>query len=386
MEALSPVPLRSGLTLYLLGEESVLFSKRSLQLYGLDRIATLALLRLEAGEEPAAVSRDLGLEAASCQMVSRLSALLAGEEPSGDEYENHLPCPLKLPDHRPGLPLCRLLDTTFAVEGPEELLREWITPFVAHLRTGQVGNGTGTHLDLLISIEVEGSAWRLLLNGAPQGDARSTDRLLPLLFGRLRSFAYQRRPYLLAIHGAVVSTGGCTLLLAGQSGSGKSTLAAVLLARGYELVSDEPAVIDQSGTRVLPMPLGLGLKAGSWPVVLADYPELERWQTHFRFDGQPIRYLLPERRRATSKGEGYRATHLVFPTYAPGAPARIEPLGPVQRLRAIARAGYQVPALDEQRVEQILGWLGSLASFSLAYSSTSEALALLQSVPRAKAG
>jgi len=379
MKAVGRVPLRTGLTLYLLGEESVLFSKRSLQLYGLDRIATLALLRLEEGEEPGAVSRDLGLDAASCEVVSQLSALLAGHGPSGDEYESHLPCPLKAPDHPPGLPLCRLLDTAFAIEGPEELLREWVTPFVAHLRT-QFLTGIDTQTDLLISIEAAGSAWRLVLNGAPQGDAVSAEGLLPLLFGRLRSFAYQNRPYLLAVHGAVVSAGGCTPLLAGQSGSGKSTLAAVLIARGYELVSDEPAVIDRLGNRVLPMPLGLGLKAGSWSALRADYPELERLRTHFRFDGQPIRYLLPQNAGFGSNGAEYRATHLVFPTYGRGVAAKIEPLGPVHCLRAIARAGYQVPALDEQRVEQILGWLGSVASFSLTYSSTRDALALLQRV------
>lgn len=105
MESQNPVrlPLQSGLILYALGEESVLFSTRSRQLYGLDRTTTLALLRLEDGEEAAAVSRDLGLGAASCQVLNQLSALLAGRETGGGEYELHLPCPLKVPAHRPGL-------------------------------------------------------------------------------------------------------------------------------------------------------------------------------------------------------------------------------------------------------------------------------------------
>lgn len=368
--------LDETLTLYLLGDESALFSTRSRQLYGLDRTATAAVMRLRQGEDPEAVSRAMGLKDDRSGMVYGLAALLAGEEVhAGEEYRTDLPCSRQVPGHGEGLTRYRLLETVFALEGPEELIREWFLPYVAHLKTGM-----GGPIHLLASIEAEGTCWRLRLNGTPQDEALPPERLLPVFYSRLRPFAYQSRPYLLSVHGAVVTGGGNTLVLAGQSGTGKSTLAAGLLAGGYRLLSDEPAVIDPSGREVLSMPLALGLKAGSWPAALCDYPGLESLPVHVRFDGQPIRYLLPGAIHLAAKDTGHPATHLVFPSYSPDVSGRTELLSPVQALRAITEAGYQVPGLDEERVERILQWITGMTCFTLAYASSTEALALIEEI------
>ena len=373
MVAPSRFLLDDTLTLYPLGEESVLFSAQSRRLYGLDGTATTVFLRLRKGEEPEAVSRALGLTEDHSPMVFGLAALLAGEEaPGEDEYRTELPCSGQPPDQGKGLVRYRLLDTRFAMEGPADLVRQWILPYVAHLEAGNDGP-----INLLASFEAEGACWRLRLNGTPQGEALPSERLLPIFYNRLRQFAYQSRPYLLTVHGAVVAGGRSTVLLAGQSGSGKSTLAAALLAGRYRLLSDEPAVIDISGEEVLSIPLGVGLKAGSWPVVLRDFPGLESLPVHVRFDGQPMRYLLPGTIRLAPNGSRARATHLVFPSYRPNASGKLEPLSSVQALRALVGCGYHVPGLDEKRVGLILQWLTGLVCRSLAYSSTGEALALL---------
>jgi hypothetical protein len=111
---------------------------------------------------------------------------------------------------------------------------------------------------------------------------------------------------------------------------------------------------------------------------MKDHPHLDRLPVHLRFDGQPIRFLMPESR--DDRSAPCAATHLIFPSFSPRSAAGIEPLGPVSRLRAIAEAGYQVPGLDEKRVERILGWLSGLHSFSLTYRSTQEALDPLEEI------
>lgn len=156
------LPIDDALTLFLLNEESALFSRRSRQLYGLDLAATIALLRLEQGEEPDAVLRTMGSTDEFRRTVRELAALLAGEEGFVGNYRTEHPCPREAPGCGQGGIRFRLLETHFAVEGPAELLREWILPFVAHLQTG--GEGP---IDLLASIEAEGKGYRLWLNGAP---------------------------------------------------------------------------------------------------------------------------------------------------------------------------------------------------------------------------
>ena len=374
----APLVISQALSLYILGEESVLFSRRSRQLYGLDRAATVALLRLEQGEKPEAVALAMGAtgdRGAIAHVVSRLAGLLGGKEPLAGEYRADLSCPPEPPAHGSAPGRYRLLDTSFSVLGPEELLRTWIMPYIAHLGTSKHGP-----IDLLISVEADGAAWRLCMNGAPQSGPLPPERILPLLHGRLRQFAYQSRPYLLTIHGAAVTGGGRTLVLAGRSGSGKSTLASALLARGYGLISDEPAVIDPFRGDVLSVPLGLGLKAGSWRAALPDYPGLDCLPVHVRFDGQPIRYLPYEDIGSSPDEAAHAVTHLIFPAHRPGSPPKMEPPSLVQGLRAIAEAGYQVEGLDEERVARILGWLDGLLCCSMSYSSTADALDLLEAM------
>lgn len=136
-------------------------------------------------------------------------------------------------------------------------------------------------------------------------------------------------------------------------------------------------MIAPAGGEVLSMPLGLGLKAGSWQAVMADYPGLESLAVHRRFDDQPVRFLLPDTIRLVSNGERLPATHLVFPGYRSGTRGKLEPLSILQALRALTGSGYQVPELDTQRVECILRWIAELNCSALTYSSTTEALALL---------
>ena len=124
----------------------------------------------------------------------------------------------------------------------------------------------------------------------PQCGALPAARLLPLLAGRLRGLVYRCRPYLLSMHAAALNWRGRTLLLSGPSGSGKSTLAATLLARGGELLSDEPVVLDEQGA-VLPLPVPLMLKEASWPLLAAAIPGLMEPPQVLRFDGTPLRYL-----------------------------------------------------------------------------------------------
>lgn len=372
MERIEPVawPVHPTLTFFRAGEESAIYSARSRRLYGLDRTATAALLRLSRGEEPEALLQTPRLTKDYFETVCGLAALLAGEEPADrEEYRTELPCSREVPVHGKGLPVYRLLETNFALDGPEDVIRKEFLPYIAHMGTGAAGP-----IHLLASIEPRGALWRLRLNGSALDDLLPAERLLPVFCGRLRLFACQSSPSLLSMHATAVNGGGNTLVLAGRSGTGKSTLAAGLLARGYALLSDEPTVIDLPGAEVLPVPLGLGLKAGSWPAVLPDYPALDTLPVHVRFDGQPMRYLVPGSIRQARK---VPATHLLFPKYTPGSSGGMEPLGSIQALRAITEAGYQVPDLDASRVERILRWIGGLTCCALAYSSSEEALALI---------
>jgi hypothetical protein len=231
-------------------------------------------------------------------------------------------------------------------------------------------------LHLVISIEPQGILWRLCFNGAQQGEPLPAARLLPMLFGRLRSFAYQRRPFLLTFHAAAVGNDQYTIILPGHSGSGKSTLAASLLARGYRLFSDETAVVDADG-QLLPVPLPLGLKRGSWEVLAGDFPGIATLEEHVRYDGQRVRFLDPNMIAFAEERQGRTTTLLCVPRFCPGCSPQLTRLSPVNALRAATASGYQVRGLDTEQVERIIAWLLGLSGFELTYPSTAAALQLL---------
>ncbi|MEI6207068.1 MAG: hypothetical protein WCP20_09815 [Desulfuromonadales bacterium] len=377
-ETVQPVrlPLNKTSTLFLLDDESVVFSTRSKELYGLDQTATVILFRLEQGETVEGVSLDLGFTGEATLHIQKLAELLAGDEDFTEEYQNELSCPLEPPYLTTGSPCYQLLNTRFAVEGSAKVIEKWITPFIATLQSVEDGD-----LDLLISIKPDNDKWHIWMNGVVHGDPLSVERLLPVLYAQLRVFAFQKHQRLLTMHGAVITCkSGQTLVLAGRSGTGKSTLAATLLARGFSLVSDEPAVIDSGSGNVLAMPLGLGLKEGSWSILQSEYPQVSHLPTHLRFDGQKICYLLPDSIQVVPCYGRYPATHLIFPEFNPEAAGKLEPLSMVQTLKLFADAGYHIPGLDEERVVGIINWLAGLERYSLVYSSTGEALLQLKEI------
>ena len=91
---------------------------------------------------------------------------------------------------------------------------------------------------------------------------------------RLVLASQPRREWLAVLHGAGVAGPAGAALLCGFSGAGKSTLTGLLVASGLELVTDDYAPIE-AGTRLLwPVPFGLSVKEGSWPLLAPHFPAL----------------------------------------------------------------------------------------------------------------
>lgn len=69
------------------------------------------------------------------------------------------------------------------------------------------------------------------------------------------------------VHAASMARDGRGIVLAGDSGAGKSTLAAALLARGWDYLCDEFALINPETLDLHPYPKALCIKAGSFEAV-----------------------------------------------------------------------------------------------------------------------
>jgi len=130
----------------------------------------------------------------------------------------------------------------------------------------------------------------------------------------------------LIIHSAVLERHGRALLLPAPPGSGKSTLCAALVARGWRLLSDELALIELDGKRVVPMPRPISLKNRSIDTIARFWPDaaigdivpdtLKGSVAHVRPPGDSVHRAL----------EYPAPGWVVLPRYAHGVATELAPL------------------------------------------------------------
>ncbi|MDG5466812.1 hypothetical protein P9J64_00595 [Deltaproteobacteria bacterium IMCC39524] len=363
------------LSLFLFDDESILYSKRSQRLLGLDFTATGMLLKLAEGVTVDSLASELTLNSADYEQVMTLAAILGGCESEAGYYRQEPVCPKTVSTDLHDGPFYQLLTTIFTIECSDKDLRARLHDEIAHLQV--VPN---QHPSLVISLSPVGGRWILSFNGAAQSDEVLPEKnLLTLLLGRLRMFVFHQLPYLLTLHAAAVTNGQQTLVFPGVSGSGKSTLAASLLAKGFTLVADEIVIFSDSSS-VCPVPLGIGVKEGSWSVLQKDYPEILSQPEHYRWDQLRVRYLGDGQVKFANNEIDNTDFFFFFPSYAPDSIGEYKRISTVNALWRLNHAGYQVRYLDDENVPQIIDLLSCNRAYELSYSSSEEAFMLINSI------
>ncbi len=162
-----------------------------------------------------------------------------------------------------------------------------------------------------IDVLRDGAGYLVVCNGSDIERAASLEEALGQVFGRILELSYPDAEWLAAMHAAAVGDQRGVVVMPGDSGSGKSTLTAALVDAGLSYFSDDIVPLD-SALRIRPLPLGISVKEGSWPVLATRYPELAALPI---FEGRRRRYLPIDRARI-GPGAGLPVTSIVFPSYS----------------------------------------------------------------------
>ena len=165
---------------------------------------------------------------------------------------------------------------------------------------------------------------------------------------RLVLASHPEREWLAVLHGAGVAGPAGAALLCGFSGAGKSTLTGFLVASGLELVTDDYAPIE-AGTRLLwPVPFGLSVKEGSWPLLAPHFPDLA---------GAPLIRTRSRRQRYLATAQASDATAAGAVPDLPALPAR----GAARADGAATRRGAGARARERRLVRELArrGWPSS---------------------------
>jgi hypothetical protein len=248
-----------------------------------------------------------------------------------------------------------------------------LAPLLAPLREG---GGR----EVLYRLEVRGDPdrWTLEGNGTPLESGKDADGAVVATLRTLTELGCGARERMLVVHGAALMLpDGRGLLLVARGGSGKTTLAAALNSNGMALLSDDVVPVTPDG-RLVGLGLPLCVKPGSFPVLAAWRPDLERAPSVMRL-GQPVRFL-PAR--------GPRVAHpvapglLLFPSHRPGEAPRVESLTPAQVLRGVVEAESVIRGLTQTKLEALARWVGMAPAYSVTYPDLETGLDLVDDLQK----
>lgn len=175
---------------------------------------------------------------------------------------------------------------------------------------------------------------RMELDGVPLTKPFEWKYAWPMFEWGLHYAVSRRGGFALMFHSSVVTRGGKALVLPARTGSGKSTLCALLLAAGWEFVSDEFLVLERRAgalaIRCLPQPVAL--KGASIGLLGSRFGRSEWSEPWPHASKGTIRYLRPP---PVDHDMTLQPGWIVLPRFEAGAATTIEPLSRSQAFLAL---------------------------------------------------
>lgn len=179
--------------------------------------------------------------------------------------------------------------------------------------------------------------------------------------------------WLALLHAGACGTGSKCVVFPAATNSGKSTLTAVLMQSGFTFYADDSVAIGKSTLHVPPMPFGLAIREGSWPVVAPRFSGFDALPVTERL-GQHVRFLPP-----AAKGEPVPAAALVFPRYNPASATSITRLDTLDALIRLKESGFWVEHTRES-IRTFVDWVVSLPCYHIVYSNVEDAVTFVRTI------
>lgn len=251
----------------------------------------------------------------------------------------------------------------FDVEGSEWIAR--LRAMFAHLETPDA------HPETCLCIRQADDRFCLLQDGAERLRSRNTGLLIGALYQALLERIHSSAAWLALIHAGAIGKNGAAVVLPAPSGSGKSTLLAYLMTQEFHYLSDDLAALAAPDGKLVPWPMPLSIKPGSFDALSRFHGALERFPM-YRSKGMRTRLIIPPPEAWAAPPTPVRA--LVFPRYVAKAAGALVSIAPAEALQhLLADRIWLGHPLAEDQVRAFLGWLETVPAFTLNYGRLQEA-------------
>ncbi|HEY3371581.1 MAG TPA: hypothetical protein VGK10_12065 [Prolixibacteraceae bacterium] len=171
-----------------------------------------------------------------------------------------------------------------------------------------------------------------------------------------------------AVHASAVSAGKGAVLFTAPSGCGKSTFAAMLMHRGYQVLSDDFSPLSRSPSLVYPFPEAISVKDRSLELLQAHFPSLALKTNSLPYQVKEI--FLPIAKGMLPAPEPVRA--IVFLNYSQEGEQAFSKLPNLEAMDRFLQQLWLTPSAEV--AAQFMDWFFQIPCYTLNYSDTTKAI------------
>ncbi|MBN1767041.1 MAG: hypothetical protein JW842_00895 [Prolixibacteraceae bacterium] len=176
----------------------------------------------------------------------------------------------------------------------------------------------------------------------------------------------REKDWMAVFHAAGVSNGIESIMFLGDSGNGKSTLSAILLASGFEVLTDDFLPVESETSKLCSFPAAISIKKHAVDLLAPKFPELHNAHEYCYPLNKTVRYLSnPYATKGIPKKVPCKA--LVFVKYEVKSNLQFSTLSKDIAFQKLVPDSWLSPV--EKNAKQFLNWFEKLPCYQLTYSN-----------------
>nr|WP_320023645.1 hypothetical protein [uncultured Draconibacterium sp.] len=187
----------------------------------------------------------------------------------------------------------------------------------------------------------------------------------------------EENEWLGVFHAAGISNGKKCILFLGDSGNGKSTLSALLMAAGFEVLSDDFLPVVKENKQVCRFPAAISVKKSAIPILSTCFPELDHSTEYSNQAANKIFRFLPQNKTDLCC---VPCVALVFVKYNPNSVIQLSKLQKDVAFQKLVPDSWISPL--EDNVKDFFQWFDNLPCCQLNYSDNEAMIATVKSIFR----
>jgi len=281
--------------------------------------------------------------------------------------------------NKPNTPVERLIsvgEKIIRFSFGDRTIEEFIFPLFSHLEGFPDSSAIDLHLEVfnhkgnlyLIKNQERASKWLL-------ADAYKLKGALLLDVINLIHHTSEES-WMGVIHASSVCQDDVAVMFPAQPGGGKSTLAALLMAHGYDLVSDDFTPVSVENQYIYPVPGAISIKHGSMPLLKSYFPHLDNAPEAPNLSkGENVTFLAPPN-PLPLKGGGYPVNAIVFVQYDEQTECVLERANNLEVINDFLKESWL--AQNGRAAEQFMEWYLRTPCYRLRYGNHQKAIESIQ--------